>query len=213
MRITEDAKVQSRQRILECAQRLFSSKGFEQTTTRDITQAASIATGTLFNYFRTKEEIAVTLVAAALELAQRDFQVQSRADTALEEDLFAFIAIGLRHLQPYRKLIPAVLDAALNPFIKGASGDAADALRQRQVQTVELLVVGHGLGQNFSVAAIHLYWTLYTGLLRFWSGDSSRNHEDTLSMLDQWTQLFANSLRGAATDKGLAGAQEVCDVN
>lgn len=76
MRITEDAKSATRQRILQSAQRLFKENGFEKTTTRDITQAAKIATGTLFNYFLTKEDIAVTLVADALNQAHTAFEKQ-----------------------------------------------------------------------------------------------------------------------------------------
>jgi AcrR family transcriptional regulator len=209
MRITEEAKSISRKRILECAGQLFVGNGFEQTTTRDIAHAAKLAAGTLFNYFPTKEEIAVTLVADALNRAHQEFEQQNRPESGLEEDLFSFIAIGLRHLQPYRKLIPTVLESALNPFAKDASTVAAE-LRQSHLETVQLLVVGHKAGENFSLAATHLYWALYTGILRFWSGDSSRNHEDTLSMLDQWTRLFANSLRGSTTGEG---PQEVCDVN
>src|SRR5438128_50522 len=133
MRITEDAKIATRQRILQTAQRLFTEKGFEPTTTRDITQSAKIATGTLFNYFLTKEDIAVTLVADALQKAHTDFEKQRREGTVIEEDLFAFVATGLRQLQPYRKLIPAVLEAALTPFAHTSSSEAAEALRRRQL--------------------------------------------------------------------------------
>ena len=50
-RITEQAKRATRTRIIAAACNLFQGKGFEQATTRDIAQAAGIATGTLFNYF------------------------------------------------------------------------------------------------------------------------------------------------------------------
>ena len=58
MRITAEAKTATRQRILQVATDLFVSQGWQNTTTRDIAVAAGIATGTLFNYFATKEGIA-----------------------------------------------------------------------------------------------------------------------------------------------------------
>ena len=70
VRITADAKLVTRKRILDASRELFNRVGFDAATTRDIAQAATIATGTLFNYFPTKEAIAVALVAEALEAAQ-----------------------------------------------------------------------------------------------------------------------------------------------
>ena len=69
MRITEEAKSISRKRILECAGQLFVGNGFEQTTTRDIAHAAKLAAGTLFNYFPTKEDIALHFLEQEVEHA------------------------------------------------------------------------------------------------------------------------------------------------
>jgi AcrR family transcriptional regulator len=63
MRITAEAKSATRQRILQAAMSLFVSDGWQHTTTRGIAVAAGIATGTLFNYFPTKEAIAAALMA------------------------------------------------------------------------------------------------------------------------------------------------------
>ena len=46
-------------RIVTAALALFQSKGFEATTTKAIARKAGIAEGTVFNYFRTKEDIAL----------------------------------------------------------------------------------------------------------------------------------------------------------
>lgn len=46
-----------RQRILDAAIKLFNQNGFDNTPTALITKEASVATGTLFNYFTTKEEL------------------------------------------------------------------------------------------------------------------------------------------------------------
>src|SRR6266568_4653030 len=98
MRITAEAKLATGQRILETAARLFTTAGWDTTTTRDIASAAGIATGTLFNYFPTKEAIAATLIAEALERAGEDFQATHRDDTSLEAELFSLIWSGLRSL-------------------------------------------------------------------------------------------------------------------
>ena len=195
MRVTADVKLATRQRIADSALSLFSTRGFENTTTRDIAQTAQIATGTLFNYFLTKEEIAVTLVSEALALAHDEFEKRPHAES-LEEELFSFIAIGLRHLKPYKSLIQPVLETALCPVSRASFSQQGVELREAHSEAVANLIGSYGSAEQLSAAAMHLYWTLYTGILRFWTDDKSRNNEDSLAMLDEWVNLFAASLRG-----------------
>ena len=43
--------------ITEAALKLFTERGFQGTSTAQISKDAGVATGTLFNYFPTKEEL------------------------------------------------------------------------------------------------------------------------------------------------------------
>jgi len=52
-------KAATRTRIVEAALELFQSRGFAATTTKSIAKKARIAEGTVFNYFPTKEDIAM----------------------------------------------------------------------------------------------------------------------------------------------------------
>ncbi len=58
------SEAQTRTRILEAAQRLFASKGFDGTTTRDLAQAANVAEGTLFRHFPNKKAILVEVATS-----------------------------------------------------------------------------------------------------------------------------------------------------
>jgi AcrR family transcriptional regulator len=53
------SEAQTRSRILQAARRLFSSQGFDGTTTRDLAQEAGVAEGTLFRHFPNKKAILV----------------------------------------------------------------------------------------------------------------------------------------------------------
>lgn len=55
----ERNKQEKLERIESAARRLFADKGFEGTTTREIADAADIATGTLFVYFPEKLDLLV----------------------------------------------------------------------------------------------------------------------------------------------------------
>src|ERR1039457_3615850 len=52
-------KEKTKKAILRAALDLFAEKGFYQTTTKAISRKAGIAEGTLFNYFETKEDLAL----------------------------------------------------------------------------------------------------------------------------------------------------------
>src|SRR6266550_9093326 len=76
----EQKKESTRQAILRAALALFAQKGFYRTTTKAISQKAKIAEGTLFNYFETKEDLALYFFEQELvgitEWYQRDKRVR-----------------------------------------------------------------------------------------------------------------------------------------
>ncbi|MEX2175652.1 MAG: TetR/AcrR family transcriptional regulator [Pirellulaceae bacterium] len=197
MRVTTETKAATRQRILEAAQSLFNRQGFDAATTRDIARAAQIAAGTLFNYFPTKESIAMCLVAEAHAQAVEHFQAGPAQDASeplsLEEELFAHVAAGLRKLKPYRKYLTAVLDTSLSP-LHSDQADGEPSLRVAHLEAVSQIVARHKRDAGPSTVALHLYWTLYTGVLVFWSKDASPRQEETLALLDQSLAMFVGWL-------------------
>jgi len=209
MRITAQKKEETRRRILDCARKLFSDRGFDPTTTRDIAEAAGIAAGTLFNYFPSKEALAMTIVELALDEGAVAFEDRTRGDETLEEALFAHIAYGLRYLEPHRHYIGDVLDLALSPFAGEAICPQARQFRVNHLETVRELIGSHSPPTTPAPTLItmHLYWTLYLGVLSFWATDESPNREDTLVVLDQSTELFAQFLSSE-----LKNGREVNDV-
>jgi len=53
----EQTKAQNRQTILEAARTVFAELGYGATTVRDIIRATPLASGTFYNYFKSKEEV------------------------------------------------------------------------------------------------------------------------------------------------------------
>ena len=193
MRVTAETKAATRQRIVEAARQLFAAKGFEAGTTRDLADAAGIATGTLFNYFATKEAVLAALAAEAANEAAAEFAEKTLQEGSFEEELFAFIAAGLRKLKPLRKHLTVLLETALSPLIATSSGEEP-SLRLAHLETVARLAKKHGLGELGPVA-LQLYWTLFTGLLVFWANDRSPKQEDTLALLDDSLAMFVGGLK------------------
>jgi AcrR family transcriptional regulator len=193
VRITNDAKLATRRRILEAAREQFTQAGFEAATTREIATAAGIAAGTLFNYFPTKEAMAIALAEEAMVQAHREFEGRSRGES-LAEDLFALIAAELRRLRPLRGLIRPVIEAAMSATVRSTASPEGESMRLGHLELAERLI-----GERFPAAVsspvvMSLYWTLYTGVLSFWAGDASPGQEDTLAVIDHYLRAFAGSL-------------------
>jgi AcrR family transcriptional regulator len=192
MRVTAETRAATRERILEASRQLFAENGFEAATTRDIAEKAQIGVGTLFNYFRTKEAIVATLAAEAVAATLKASALDQRQVETLEEELFAFIAAGLRKLKPFRKQLPLVLETALSPLVAGDNGEV-QTLRVLQLETVSGLIRRHNV-RDQSPVALQVYWSLYTGLLGFWANDLSPRQEDTLALLDHSMEMFVGWL-------------------
>jgi AcrR family transcriptional regulator len=64
----------TRRRILQAALGLFQTRGFDDTTMREIAQEAGVATGAAYYYFASKE----AMVMAFYELASSEMQAGHR---------------------------------------------------------------------------------------------------------------------------------------
>lgn len=68
--LRERNKREKRTRILEAARDLFSEKGFEAATTREIAARAGVGAGTLFTYARDKRELMYLVFREQIEATQ-----------------------------------------------------------------------------------------------------------------------------------------------
>ncbi|MHC4875784.1 MAG: TetR/AcrR family transcriptional regulator [Planctomycetota bacterium] len=192
MRVTQQTKEETRARILEAARQLFRTQGFDATRTKEIASEAGIATGTLFNYFPTKEAVALSLIDSALQAAEKTFTKRASESESLEEDLFSYIATGLRKLRPYRVYAQTVIETCLSPATADGVNSDADTVRSRHLEVFGELAAARGFTEPATAMECQLYWTLYTGVLSFWSSDSSPHQEDTLALLDQSLRMFVS---------------------
>lgn len=88
----EQTKASNRQAILNAARKVFSDLGYGATSVRDIIRGTGLASGTFYNYFKSKEEVFEALMdERALRARPRLREERQRAKT-LEE----FVRITFR---------------------------------------------------------------------------------------------------------------------
>lgn len=84
-----------RARILEAAERVFHSRGPELTTMEDVADEAQLGKGTLYLYFKTKEDLLLAIAAkhqqTMLALFEREAKAHERGLDAMRAVLLAYM--------------------------------------------------------------------------------------------------------------------------
>jgi AcrR family transcriptional regulator len=89
----ERKKAASRARIVQCAVELFAQRGIEAVTVEEIAAAADLGKGTIYNYFRTKEDIVVAFMADFEEQVQARVRELELSERPVQEILLEFVRI------------------------------------------------------------------------------------------------------------------------
>jgi AcrR family transcriptional regulator len=74
MRITQAYKEATRSSLVQAGARLFAEHGFAETTLDQIAGAAGVARATFYNYFKSKEDVALAALEAVFDQLQADLE-------------------------------------------------------------------------------------------------------------------------------------------
>jgi AcrR family transcriptional regulator len=180
-----------RQQIIVAAKRVFSEKGFSKSTMEDIAREAELSPGTLYLYFKNKDELYASLSLRILQyLNIRLEDVKKEKDTdprqkigAIKEalyDVYQFdpmILINMFHLQSSETL--KNLSSPLLENIMELSRNSLNVLAQ---------IFKEGSGKkgfmdNNPTAVADIVWSLFTGVV-LWE-ESKRMIDDEKNFLKQ----------------------------
>jgi len=198
--VRERSREEIKRRILEVALPLFQQKGFRATTMRDIADLAGIALGTTYNYFPTKEHLALYFFEQALDRVLARHRRECPPEAPLHEQVFSLIALELEEVAPYEEFLGVVVSlgtiptSRLHPFsldtqrLKSRQLDYVAGLLARAVERGEMPAVG------FEAMLLSAYWVFHLGIVIYWLNDTSPNKEDTFVLLDRSLRYILASL-------------------
>lgn len=102
----EQTKAQNRETILAAAKTVFAVMGFAKVTVRDIIRATPLASGTFYNYFKSKEEVYQALrdeIALAVRPRLREARlVATTGEEFLAANFRAFFTFVAERRDPER---------------------------------------------------------------------------------------------------------------
>jgi AcrR family transcriptional regulator len=133
-----------RRAITSAALELFVSKGYRATTTREICRDAGISMGTLYHYFRNKEDLFFSTVARFIEedveaRGEISAQLASRQDAVnLLRDRF------VNRFLDYKRLVTLVMDFVVNQDARSAEAMLRDKVEKYIRQHAQILTAHPG---------------------------------------------------------------------
>lgn len=108
----ERKKIHSKNAIIEAAVKLFSEKGFQETSVADIMNEADLGIGTFYNYFASKEEILKSLLGQIVDNIRQSFEQFMKEEKPASEVLAETVLLTAGILAKNRFVLPLFLSAA-----------------------------------------------------------------------------------------------------
>ena len=172
-------------RILDAALELFRSKGFDQTTMRDIATAAGMATGAAYHHFPSKD-------AMVMAFYQRSFdQMQPLLESALvdargfELQLVALIRAKLDYFQPNRVVLKALLKNGSDPHHPlSPFSPQTQSIRASDIAWFRRILIGVGAPKDLAPHLPDILWLFQMGVIYFWVTDASPAQRRTAKLLE-----------------------------
>ena len=193
-----------RQQIIVAAKRVFSEKGFSKTTMEDIAREAELSPGTLYLYFRNKDELYASLSLRILQYMnirledvtkEPDSNPEQKIESIKEAlfDVYQFdpmILINMFHLQSGETL----------KNISSALLDNITELSRNSLQILADIFRNTSDGGLFLIerpnAVADIIWSLFTGVV-LWE-ESKRltddGRESLKNTLDTAFEIFARGI-------------------
>ena len=147
MKIHRNLKMESRKgreylvrraEILRAAEKLFAEKGFHGTTILDLAKLSEFSVGTLYNFFKTKEEVYYTLLIEKLDLFQSKLGTEIKQHSTGLAQILAIIEASVKFFQENQDFFRIFIQERFAvDFSVGAA--AGKELRKRYLAYIDLV--------------------------------------------------------------------------
>jgi TetR/AcrR family transcriptional regulator, cholesterol catabolism regulator len=96
--LTEEEQLRKRKEIFDASVHLFLEKGFNETSMREIARAAGVGKSTLYDYFKSKDEIMVSYFENEIQIITDNAQKIIKQDLGVTEKLRKIMHMHLEYL-------------------------------------------------------------------------------------------------------------------
>jgi len=185
--------IRTRQKILDAALLLFTEKGYEKATMRQIAAQAEMAPGSIYHHFPTKEHI----VQAFYDLLHEDHAQACvgilASEIRLERRLYEVIRKIIELAEPFKKVSGVLFRVASDPKNPLSPFSAQSSpTRDKSLALFRQLVSGSSakLPDDVRVILADYLWLYQMGIILYWIHDTSENSQKTFRLIDRTVKLI-----------------------
>jgi AcrR family transcriptional regulator len=177
--------------VLDVSIALFQSKGFHETSMRDISRESGLALGALYYYCRSKEELVLHFYERFNEQIQIAYAKRTSNAENIGQAFTEFLKLKMTMLAKHRPLLNIVLkeavdrDSPISPFNKQSS-----EVRKDNIKTFEEMAVRFSKKVKDPEKAGKMLWLLHMAILAFWLYDRTDNYKSTAKLLSAVSSLL-----------------------
>jgi TetR/AcrR family transcriptional regulator, repressor for uid operon len=119
-KVTTQYKNESREKILESAIECFAKTGFDRTKMDDIASLSDVSKGTLYLYFKSKEDLFYGICQSSLKKIKEQLNGMSITKENLASDAEKFYDYFQKEVNPYHNLVVLEMSvmATRNPRLR-----------------------------------------------------------------------------------------------
>lgn len=103
--LTEEEQASRRRQIFDAAVHLILKNGFQETSMRQIAEAAGMGKSTLYDYFKTKDDILVFVIAEETHIVLQQAQEVACLDIPPDDRLRRIMEMYLKFMQANHSLL------------------------------------------------------------------------------------------------------------
>ena len=118
-------KEEKKNTIIENSLKLFAKNGFYNTTIPDIAKSMKMSVGNMYNYFKSKEELAKYAIKYSTNVLAKELQKINQMDISSKEKIFVFTKAYMKSVKKSPEIIEYFLRVYLSNrevFQEGCEG-------------------------------------------------------------------------------------------
>lgn len=204
-RLSKKKQEEVRRSIIEAAVEMFTDKGFEATTMKQIAREVGIGDATIYKYFSTKDKLLFGFYGLRAEQAVTNYSQEPELESySLQEKLQLLIDIYLESLLPDREFVadslqmimksPSVLFDDVTPVRKEFVGVIQDMLTEAEQS-------GEIEKSPFTSYTAKLANDFILAILLYWVNDDSDEFSNTTQLVDMSLSLGVEVLKTGIISK------------
>ena len=127
-----------RKEILQSAEKVFAEKGFFQTTMNEIADVAEFGTGTLYKYFKSKEQLYFTLIDEQVEELHRLVKAELSQKTSAMERIKKVLGLQFEFIEKNRNFFRIYISER-SRFEWNVKDDFGKGIHNKMVAYIKIL--------------------------------------------------------------------------